>query len=184
MPAHDNPPGWSYNPSSWRQRLPVGALALAGFLIAGYLALYQVGVVTSVWEPFFGNGSTVILRQSGIACLLPVSDAALGACAYLAEFLIDLVGGEDRWSSAPWAVLLLGLVAAGLGATGVVLVICQPILFHAFCTLCLGTAACSLLIVLTAADEVLTAVQHLRREAAAGRPLWQALREETAHVAP
>jgi hypothetical protein len=175
MPARYVPPGWSYNPSSWRQRLPVSALALAGFLIAGYLALYQVGVFSQVWEPFFGNGSTVILRQSSIARLLPIPDAALGACVYLADFVVDRVGGEDRWRSRPWAVLLLGLIAAALGLTGIVLVICQPALFHAFCTLCLCSAVCSLLIGLTAADEVMAAVAEVRRQAAAGRPFWQAL---------
>jgi hypothetical protein len=53
----DTPPGWAYNPSSWSQRLPIVALAFAGFGIAMYLALYQWGVFARVWEPFFGEGS-------------------------------------------------------------------------------------------------------------------------------
>ena len=134
-----------------------------------------MGVFGSVWDPFFGNGSIVILKKSSIAHLLPIPDAALGACVYLADFLADLVGGEDRWRSKPSAVLLLGLFAAGLGVTGIVLVICRPVLFHAFCTLCLCSAACSLLIVLTATDEALAGAQHLRRQTAAGRSFWQAL---------
>jgi hypothetical protein len=28
------PPGWSYNPSSWSERLPLVGLALVGFAIA------------------------------------------------------------------------------------------------------------------------------------------------------
>ncbi len=48
------PPGWSYNPSGWSQRLPIVGLALVGFGIATYLTLFQVGVLSSVWEPFFG----------------------------------------------------------------------------------------------------------------------------------
>jgi hypothetical protein len=34
------PPGWSYSPSSWLQRLPIIALGFAGFLIARYLTAY------------------------------------------------------------------------------------------------------------------------------------------------
>jgi hypothetical protein len=39
-------PGWDYNPASWQQRLPVIGLALLGFLIASYLALYQWRIVS------------------------------------------------------------------------------------------------------------------------------------------
>lgn len=65
------PPGWTYNPSSWSQRLPLVALALVGAAIAAYLAAFQVGWITSVWEPFFGSGSRTILH-SGVSRLLPV----------------------------------------------------------------------------------------------------------------
>ena len=57
MVESDLPRGWSYNPSSWPQRLPLVGLALIGFGIASYLALYQWGVFSTVWEPFFGGGS-------------------------------------------------------------------------------------------------------------------------------
>ena len=63
------PPGWSYNPSAWSERLPVLALALTGFGIATYLGLYQLGAVPGVWEPFFGDGSYRILKESSIAHL-------------------------------------------------------------------------------------------------------------------
>ena len=43
------PPGWSYNPSSWTERLPLVGVALAGFGVALYLALYQWGAIGSVW---------------------------------------------------------------------------------------------------------------------------------------
>jgi hypothetical protein len=69
------------NPSAWSKRLPVIGLALLGCGIATYLGLYQVDVIRHVWEPFFGNGSEVILKQSTVAHLLPVPDALLGAGA-------------------------------------------------------------------------------------------------------
>ena len=75
MTDEGTPPGWGHNPSRWSHRLPVLLLALAGCGIATYLALYQVHVVAHVWEPFFGDGSRVILRESSIARLLPVLEA-------------------------------------------------------------------------------------------------------------
>ena len=35
------PPGWSFNPSSWTQRLPIIVLALVGLQVSRYLAAYQ-----------------------------------------------------------------------------------------------------------------------------------------------
>lgn len=55
MPEEGNPPGWSYNPSCWGQRWPIVGLALIGTSIATYLALYQLRVFLTVWEPFSGR---------------------------------------------------------------------------------------------------------------------------------
>ena len=49
------PPGWSYNPSSWSDRAWIIAVAAIGFVISGYLALYQWNVIGAVWEPFLGR---------------------------------------------------------------------------------------------------------------------------------
>src|SRR5579872_2393861 len=184
MTDSDVPPGWGHNPSRWSHRLPVLLLALAGCGIATYLTLYQVGVLHSVWEPFFGNGSTVILKQSAIAHLLPIPDAALGAFVYLLEALAELIGGESRWRTKPWAVVLLGLIAAGLGVAAIILVVCQRALFGHFCTLCLASAACSLLGCAFAAPEVWATLQHLRREHEHGVPWRQALRGAGAATRP
>jgi hypothetical protein len=170
------PPGWSYNPSEWSERWPVLALALGGCGIATYLGLYQVGALPHVWEPFFGNGSEYILKQSAIAREFPIPDALLGAVVYLVDAAADALGGRTRWRTLPWAVLLLGLVGSGLGVAGILLGIMQPVLFDHYCTLCLASAACSLLMVGAILDEVLAALQHLKRERAGGKSWWQALR--------
>lgn len=169
------PPGWSFNPSAWPRRLPVLALALTGLAIATYLTSYQLNIVAHVWEPFFGEGSRVILKESSIAHLLPIPDALLGAILYLLDAVADLIGGSDRWRTAPWAVLLLGLVSGALGVGGVVLAVCQPVLFGAFCTLCLASAVCSILMAAAVAPEVLATVQHLKRERGQGRSVWHGL---------
>jgi uncharacterized membrane protein len=173
--AVDSPPGWSFNPSQWPRRLPVFVLALIGLGIATYLTLFQVGVFSEVWEPFFGNGSRLLLKQSSIAHLLPIPDAALGAAAYLLDAILDFAGGRSRWRTAPWLVPLFGALALLLGITGILLVILQPTLFGAFCTLCLASAVCSVLTAAAAAPEAIAAIQHLKREMVAGRSLGEAL---------
>ncbi len=120
------PSGWNYNPSEWSQRLPIVGLALGGFGIALYLALYQWRVFETVWEPFFGDGSRVILN-SRVSRILPVPDAALGAFGYLVDALSGVIGRRDRWRTMPWIVILFGLAVGPLGAVSIMLVILQPV---------------------------------------------------------
>jgi uncharacterized membrane protein len=167
------PPGWSYNPSAWSQRIPLVGAALVGVVIASYLAMYQLEVVSGVWEPFFGDGSRRIL-DSGISRVLPIPDAALGALGYLADAVTGLIGGKDRWRSMPWMVVVFGVAVGPLGAISVLLVILQPVVYDAFCTLCLATALISVVMIGPAMDELLASLQHLRRERDAGRSVWRA----------
>lgn len=175
MTAYDIPPGWSDNPSGWRKRLPVLVLGLTGFGIATYLGLYQLGVIPVVWEPLFGDGSHRILKESSIAHLMPFPDAVLGAVVYLLDVTLGAVGGRARWRTMPWIVLLLGVVTGGLAVGGVLLTICQLVLFHAYCTLCLGSAACSILMVGFVVAEIRAALQFLKQEREQGHSTWQAL---------
>jgi uncharacterized membrane protein len=152
------------NPSAWPKRLPVLATAVLGCAIATYLSLYQTGVVGQLWEPFFGSGSRDILKESAIARYLPVPDAALGAAAYFVELILELIGDEHRWQTRPWIVFLLGATAAGLAFAAIVLVVCQAAVFREYCTLCLASAACSLIGAAFAFPEVMAAIRHFRRE--------------------
>ena len=89
------PPDWDYNPASWPQRLPIVALALAGFGIAMDPALYQWRMFPDVWEPYFGAGSVMILN-SWVSKALPVPDASHGALGYLAGPVTGVIGGRAR----------------------------------------------------------------------------------------
>lgn len=167
-----NPPGWSKNPSEWNERIPIVALALLGTAIATYLALYQLDVIPTVWEPFFGTGSRTILN-SKVSHVLPIPDAALGAFGYLLDAVTGLIGGRDRWQKMPWIVVVFGLAVGPLGAISILLVILQPVLFDAFCTLCLASALISVAMIAPAMDEFLASLQHVRREKCRGRSLWR-----------
>ena len=167
------PPGWESNPSEWKQRLPIVAVAMVGFAIATYLALFQYGVVATVWEPFFGDGSETVL-QSRLSRILPVSDAALGAASYLADAVSGALFGVARWRTHPWIVVVFGVAVGPLGLISVLLVIAQPVLYGSFCTLCLLSAVISLSMIPPAVDEVLASFQHLRRVQLSGGSVWQA----------
>jgi uncharacterized membrane protein len=139
----------------------VAALAVVGFGVASYLTMYQIGVVRSVWDPFFGSGSERVLTSS-VSRALPVPDAALGAIAYLLEAIAELSGGRDRWYRQSWNVFVAGLLAAGLAVAGIVLVLTQAVFVRAFCTLCLGSAVISFAIAALVAEEVRATIASLR----------------------
>jgi uncharacterized membrane protein len=170
---HSIPPGWSYNPSSWSERLWLVGVAILGLGVSGYLALYQWGIITHVWEPFFGNGSEVVLH-SFLSKIFPVPDAALGAAAYGLDAVTGAIGGRDRWRSMPWMVVLFGLAVGPLGVVSVLLVIAQPGLLHAWCTLCLLSALISLVMIGPAMDEVLASLQFLKRCTERRQSAWSA----------
>jgi hypothetical protein len=73
----------------------------------------------------------------------------------------------------PWIVVLFGILVIPFGAMSVLLTIFQPVLYDAFCTLCLVSAAASLAMIGPALDEVLASLQHLRRAARSGRSWWR-----------
>lgn len=169
----DRPPGWDHNPSSWGHRLPLIGLAVVGCCIAGYLTLYQLRVIPGVWEPFFGDGSQRVLNST-LARSLPIPDAALGSLGYLVDATSGILGGERRWRTMPWVVFLFGFVAGSMAIVSIVLLILQPLAFHAWCSLCLCSVLISLGIVGPAIQEVLASTQHLRRSRTAGHSTWRA----------
>lgn len=176
-PSGERPPGWDYSPSSWSQRIPIVVVALVGFAAAGWLALYQEGVTDTVWEPFFDGGTRTIVRESGFSESFerfPIGDAALGALGYLADALTGVIGGTRRWRTMPWIVVVFGAFVGPFGAISVMLVVFQPVLYGAFCTLCLVSAAASLIMIGPALDEVLASLQHLRRVQRRGGSVWRA----------
>jgi len=148
------------NPSAWRERGV--AIALAGLGIATYLALYQFGVVPTVWEPFFGDGSERVLH-SVVERLLPVPDATLGMFAYVADIVLGSIGPTDRWRSEPWVVVVYALAIIAFACVAIALVCIQALVVHDWCTLCLASAFISVVLLVPATRELRAAVGTLRR---------------------
>ena len=175
MTGPETPPGWSYNPSSWTQRLPIILLALVGLQVSRYLAAYQLGHVEGVWEPFFmgsagdpRNGTEEIIT-SQVSEAWPVSDAAVGGYTYALEILTGIVGSRMRWRTMPWLVLLFGLMIAPLGVTSIFFIVIQPIVIGTWSTLALIGAAAMLVQIPYSLDELLATLQFMRRRAKAGQ---------------
>jgi len=166
------PPGWSYNPSSWPQRWIMIVLGFMGWLVSRYLATYQLGYSDSVWDPFFGESSLLVL-DSDMSHSLPISDGALGALAYTFEFLMGWMGSPSRWRTMPWMVTFFGILVIPLGLVHIFLVISQPIVVGHWCFFCLMAAAIMLPMIPLEFDEVIAMGQHLVQSKRRGNNLWK-----------
>ncbi len=167
---------WSYNPSTWKQRLPVVIIGAIAYVVATYLAFFQLGYISSVWDPFFGEGTQRVLT-SEVSKAFPVSDAGLGAFAYLLECLSGLVGNTRRWRTLPWMALLFWVLVVPAGVVSIVLVMLQPISVGAWCALCLATAFLTLITIPPAMDELVLTGQFLWEQRRKGKNIlrlfWQ-----------
>lgn len=177
MTGPETPPGWSYNPSGWTQRLPIIFLALIGLFVARYLTAYQLEQIDGVWEPFFPglpddpakNGTEAVITSS-VSRAFPIPDAALGGYTYALEIVAGIVGSRARWRTMPWLVFLFGMMIAPLGVVSILFVIIQPIVIGTWATLTLVGAAAMLIQIPYSLDELLATIQFVRRRAKAGRP--------------
>ncbi len=168
----DIPPGWSYNPSKWAERLPVVALGWLGFFTARYLAGYQMGYSDTIWDPFFNDGTKQILT-SDVSESFPISDAGLGAFAYILDVLMGLVGKTARWRTMPWIVLIFGFLVIPLGMVSLTLVILQPLVVNAWCSACLLSALITVGMIPFTFDEVLASLQFMKRKKNDGQSYWK-----------
>lgn len=174
-------PPYDYDPSSWRNRIPIALLSFAAFFISAYMALYQWRLIDAVWDPVFGNGTGLVLDSAAseqMRSWLRIPDAALGAVAYLGDAVYGLAGTTRRWQYRPWMVILFGLDVIPLGIVSVVLVFVQGFVIGEWCFLCLATAAISVVLIFLAYDEVWSTLKYLarvRKRSGDLRSVWQTL---------
>jgi uncharacterized membrane protein len=163
------------SPSAWSKRLPILSIALFGLVAAIALATYQLGMVTSIWDPLFGNGSSEQVVTTSALHFLPIPDAVLGVVGYGAELLAEAGGGEQRWRTMPWLVLAFGAIISALALVSVSLILTQALVVHAWCSLCLASALISFTIFALGVHEPLASLRYLRQLHALGEPVGEAL---------
>lgn len=172
VPGPDVPRGWSYNPSTWPQRAPIIALALVGFFLSRQMAAYQLGYTGSVWDPVFDPGTRAVLG-SDLSKSFPISDAGLGALAYMLEALMGFMGDKARWRTMPWMVSFFGILVVPLGIASVALIMLQPVAVGAWCLPCLIAALAMLIMIALTLDEVVATIQFLVQARREGQSVWR-----------
>ncbi len=166
------PPGWTYNPSTWSLRIPTIGLATLCWFFARYMAAFQLGYIDHIWDPFFGFGTEQVVT-SHVSKLFPIPDAGLGAFVYTLEVLMGWQGDSKRWHTMPWMVLTFGFFVVPAGLVSILLIILQPVAVGAWCSWCLATAACMLIMILFTTSEVVATVQFLLQIRKEGKPFWK-----------
>lgn len=171
------PRPWNYNPSSWNQRIRMAIIALVATFIAFYLGLYQWGVLATVWDPLFGDGTKNVLTSDvshQMTEIIRVPDAMLGTYAYLTDVIFALAGSERRWQDRPWLVILFGIDVIPLGIVSIILVLLQGLVVKSWCFLCLITALISLTLIFLAYDEVFSSCIYLYevKKRASWKKVW------------
>ena len=167
------PAGWHYNPSGWWQRLPITFVALTAGILALYLAAYQMHLVSTLWDPAYGEGSQRVL-ESPVSKLFPISDALLGALAYLSECVTSLIGGVRRYRTMPWMVMIFGCTCVPFTFVAIALLLIMPTILKTWCFLCIVTSILSFILTPFAWDEVWASILEMRHMMREGSSFWQA----------
>jgi hypothetical protein len=139
------PLGWNYNPSAFSQRLPVITLAFFAYLFSRYMALYQLGYISTIIDPVFGDGT----------------HAGLGSWVYGVEVLMGIHGSRKRWFTIPWFVTFFAILVVPAGLVSVLLITLQPLIVGSYCFWCLITALAMLFMIAFAVDEVVATLLFL-----------------------
>ena len=166
------PPGWSYNPSAWEQRIPVLTIAWFGFFVARYLATFQLDFINNIPDPFFGKGTMKVI-DSDLSKSFPISDAALGAFSYILDVLMGYLGSTARWRTQPWVVIIFAILIIPLGVVSISLVISQPLVVGYWCFYCLFTAVVSVSMMPFTFDEAFASMGFLIRAKREGQSFWK-----------
>jgi hypothetical protein len=161
------PQGFDENPTRWSRRTLIICLALVGLCLSAYLTLYQINVLSGVWDPFF--------RSKAVLGYLGIPDAAFGVLAYGTEIVLSLIGGRQKWRTMPWTVLAFGVVILVGALVSVLLVLMQALLVKAWCTLCLASAAISIAIFVLGCGEPLAGLRYLAGVRGSRGSAWRAL---------
>jgi len=151
---------------STSRRGVLALLALAGLAIAVYLSLYQLDLISTPWDPFFGRRVDRVLDLTA-----PVPDALAGVLAYATELVLLAIGRTRLWAR----LALGGVLVSGVGAS-IILIVIQPTLVGDWCTLCLCSAGLSGALFALGIGDTRAALVSMSRPCEQGQPmatLWR-----------
>ncbi len=170
------PADWSYNPSSWLQRLPVVVLGFFASLIARYLAAYHYTYINTLPDPLFGDTAAHSVSAY----------AAIGASLYTILTMVGCKGGSRRWHTMPWMVLLFGALVVGGGVISSLCVLFQPLTEGSWSSWGILEAVVVLLMIAFAMDEVMATLQFLIQAKKDGKSFkwtfWYGSRSVGGHI--
>lgn len=167
-----------YSPSSWNQRVIFCLIALVGVVVATYMGLFQLGLLSSVWDPIFKKQSEYVLTSSvshQFSIWLGIPDALLGTMSYLGDIIFALAGCTRRWQYRPWIVIVFAIDVIPVGIVSILLVATQGLVLKAWCFLCLISALISLILIVLAYKEIAASLLYLRavwKDSKNHRILW------------
>jgi uncharacterized membrane protein len=150
--------------------------------IASYLAAFQFGWTSTVWDPVFGSQSTIKVLESSVSKLFPVPDAFLGALGYAGDWIFGAVGGTRRYRTMPWVVLIFGIFIVPFGGTGIALGMIMPTIVGSWCFLCLVNTIIGIILIPMSWDEVWLCLRALRSMKQNGATWWEAISGKAADL--
>jgi len=124
-------------PGNYRGRLASSGLALLGVLVAGYLALFELGVSQQMFCPI---GECEEVNISPYVYMLRVPLALLGVAAYLLILVLNLVAlrwGEKRSGQITLLLFLFSLFGVAFSAY---LTYLELFVLKAVCSWCVVSA--------------------------------------------
>lgn len=119
------------------RRMLTALVALVGFFVALYLALYKTGVIGTL---ACGTGGCETVQTSRWADFLGLPVAAWGVGFYALVFGLAFLRVQERWAhSRPLALAVLGLTGWGVIFSGW-LTWLELFVIHAICRWCVVSA--------------------------------------------
>jgi uncharacterized membrane protein len=123
------------------RRMLAALIALVGVFVAGYLALYKMGVIGTL---ACGTGGCETVQLSRWSTFLGLPVATWGVGYYLLVFALTFAAVQDRWSeSRGLSLAILLLTTWGVLFTAW-LTYLELFVIHAICRWCVGSAVLAL----------------------------------------
>lgn len=124
-------------------RLGIAVIALLGIFVAGYLTMYNFGLLGVIQ---CGTGGCETVQSSQYAMLFGTPVALLGLFGYIVIFAIAMIGIQPRWVAARWVAVLLVLISGVGTAFSAYLTYLEAAVIHAWCQWCVVSAVLMTLI--------------------------------------